>query len=324
MTGTPGTRGESGRASRRSAFRTFVAERTAPAADGGTPTYAQVVGAINRLAGGSDLALTSAGGLPGEMNVNWLPKGVGTFDCEYGYSTMGYEIAGAWGARMGRAEGEVIAFVGDGSYLMLNSELYSATLAGHKLIVVLCDNGGYAVIHRLQVGQGGAPYGNMLEDVRPDYTPVDWVSHARSLGCLAEEAADIAGLEAAFERARAAERTTVILDSDGTSRLDAGWRLLGGGRPRGDSPRRRLRGARATARREAAPTDQPVSAPIRIGILGVGRIGRMHARLIAGGEVPGLELSVVYDIDAEAAQAVGPCARRRDRVFSRGVDVERR
>lgn len=193
------------------AFRAFVVERTAPAANGGTPTYAQVVGAINRLADGSDLALTSAGGLPGEMNVNWLPKGVGTFDCEYGYSTMGYEIAGAWGARIGRAEGEVIAFVGDGSYLMLNSELYSATLADHKLIVVLCDNGGYAVIHRLQVGQGGAPYGNMLEDVRPDYTPVDWVSHARSLGCLAEEAADIAGLEAAFERARTAERTTVIL-----------------------------------------------------------------------------------------------------------------
>ena len=111
---------------------------------------------------------------------------------------------------MGRAEGEVLAFVGDGSYLMLNSELYSATLAGHKLIVVLCDNGGYAVIHRLQVGQGGAPYGNMLEDVRPGYTPVGWVSHARSLGCLAEEATDIAGLEEAFERARAADRTTVI------------------------------------------------------------------------------------------------------------------
>jgi len=193
------------------AFRAFVAERTAPAADGGTPTYAQVVGAINRLAGASDLALTSAGGLPGEMNVNWLPKGVSTFDCEYGYSTMGYEIAGAWGARMARGKGEVIAFVGDGSYLMLNSELYSATLAGHKLIVVLCDNGGYAVIHRLQVGQGGAPYGNMLEDVRPGYTPVDWVAHARSLGCLAEEATDIAALEEAFERARAVDRTTVIV-----------------------------------------------------------------------------------------------------------------
>ncbi len=191
-------------------FESFVAERTAPPTEGASPTYAQVVGAINRLATPEDLALTAAGGLPGEMNVNWLAKGIGTFDCEYGYSTMGYEIAGAWGARMGRDTGEVIAFVGDGSYLMLNSELYSANLAGHKLIVVLCDNGGYAVIHRLQVGQGGAAYGNMLEDVRGDYQPVDWTAHARALGCLAEEVPDIAGLEEAFVRARAADRTTVL------------------------------------------------------------------------------------------------------------------
>ena len=193
----------------REAFRAFVADRTA--ADGSSPpTYAQVVGAVNRLAGEDDLALTAAGGLPGEMNVNWLVKGVGTFDCEYGYSTMGYEIAGAWGARRARRGGEVIAFVGDGSYLMLNSELYSTVLAGDRLIVVVCDNGGYAVIHRLQVGQGGAPYNNMLEDVGPGYVPVDFVAHARSLGCHAEEVADVAGLEAALGRARAADRTTVI------------------------------------------------------------------------------------------------------------------
>ena len=192
-------------------FRAFVAERTKPPAGADVPTYAKVVGAINRLAGGDDLALTAAGGLPGEMNVNWLAKGVGTFDCEYGYSTMGYEIAGAWGARMGRDSGDVITFVGDGSYLMLNSELYSANLAGHKLIVVLCDNGGYAVIHRLQVGQGGAPYGNMLEDVRRDYPHVDWVAHARSLGCLAENVSDIAELEEAFLRARTAHQTTVLV-----------------------------------------------------------------------------------------------------------------
>jgi 3D-(3,5/4)-trihydroxycyclohexane-1,2-dione acylhydrolase (decyclizing) len=194
----------------REAFQAFVAKRTAPTTDGGPPTYAQVVGAINRLAGPNDLPLTSAGGLPGELNVNWLPRGVRSFDCEYGYSAMGYEIAGAWGARMARREGEVIAFVGDGSYLMLNSELYSATLAGDKLIVVLCDNGGFAVIHRLQVGEGGAAYGNMLEDVRSDYTPVDWVGHARSLGCLAEKVDDISGLEEAFARARESDRSTVI------------------------------------------------------------------------------------------------------------------
>jgi 3D-(3,5/4)-trihydroxycyclohexane-1,2-dione acylhydrolase (decyclizing) len=192
-------------------FAAFVAARTAPPGGGELPTYAQVVGAVNRLANSDDLALTAAGGLPGEMNVNWLAKGIGTFDCEYGYSTMGYEIAGAWGARIGRTEGEVVAFVGDGSYLMLNSELYSATLAGHKLIVVLCDNGGYAVIHRLQVGQGGAPYGNMLEDVRRDFPPVGWAAHARALGCLAETVSSIGELEEAFTSAREAKRTTVIV-----------------------------------------------------------------------------------------------------------------
>jgi 3D-(3,5/4)-trihydroxycyclohexane-1,2-dione acylhydrolase (decyclizing) len=193
------------------AFRAFVAERTAPWPNEATPTYAQVVGAINRLAHDQDLALTAAGGLPGELNVNWLAKGIGTFDCEYGFSTMGYELAGAWGARRARAGGEVIAFVGDGSYLMLNSELYSATLTGDRLIVILCDNGGYAVIHRLQVGQGGAAYNNMLEDVRPGFAPVDWVAHAASLGCHAERVETVAELEDAFERARGAERTTVIV-----------------------------------------------------------------------------------------------------------------
>jgi 3D-(3,5/4)-trihydroxycyclohexane-1,2-dione acylhydrolase (decyclizing) len=94
---------------------------------------------------------------------------------------------------------------------MLNSELYSATLAGDRLIVVLCDNGGYAVIHRLQVGQGGAAYNNMLADVRPGYVPVDWVAHAASLGCRAERVETIAELEDAFQRARGAERTAVIV-----------------------------------------------------------------------------------------------------------------
>jgi 3D-(3,5/4)-trihydroxycyclohexane-1,2-dione acylhydrolase (decyclizing) len=195
----------------REAYRAFVDEQTTPWPEGALPTYAHVVGAVNRMAEEDDLALTAAGGLPGEMNVNWLTKGVGTFDCEYGYSTMGYELAGAWGARMARSQGEVIAFVGDGSYLMLNSELYSANLAGHKLIVVLCDNGGYAVIHRLQVGQGGAAYNNMLADVRPDFPQVDWLAHAQSLGCLAEEVARLDELETAFRRARSAKRTTVIV-----------------------------------------------------------------------------------------------------------------
>ena len=191
-------------------FRAFVATNTA-ATDTLPATYAQVVGAVNALAGPDDYGLTAAGGLPGELNVNWLSKGVATFDCEYGFSCMGYEIAGAWGARLAREEGQVICFVGDGSYLMLNSDLLSSVIAGHKLIAVLCDNGGYAVIDRLQVGQGNAAFNNMFADVGPNRVEVDWAGHARSLGCLAEEAATLGELEAAFERARAADRTTVIV-----------------------------------------------------------------------------------------------------------------
>jgi len=191
-------------------YRAFVAERTNGWAEG-APSYAQVIGTVNRFAHEHDLALTAAGGFPGELNVNWLAKGVGTFDCEYGFSTMGYELAGAWGARRARVRGEVICFVGDGSYLMLNSELYSASLSGDRLVVVLCDNGGYAVIHRLQVGQGGAAYNNMLDDVRPGFTAVDWVAHARSLGCYAEEVTSATELENALTNARGRERSSVLV-----------------------------------------------------------------------------------------------------------------
>jgi 3D-(3,5/4)-trihydroxycyclohexane-1,2-dione acylhydrolase (decyclizing) len=189
------------------AFRGFVEERTLPGSGDEPPSYAQVIGAVNRLARETDYPLTAAGGFPGELNVNWLSKGVATFDCEYGYSCMGYEIAGAWGAKMARPDAEVICFVGDGSYLMLNSDLYSSVATGHKLIVVLCDNGGYAVIDRLQRAQGGRSFVTMFDDSWPR---VDWVAHATSLGCRAEAASTIPELEAAFERARDADRTTVI------------------------------------------------------------------------------------------------------------------
>jgi len=189
-------------------FKTFVAETTAPG--DGPPTYAQVIGAVNRLAGDRDYALTAAGGFPGELNVNWLSKGTGTFDCEYGYSCMGYEISGAWGARLARPEGEVIAFVGDGSYLMLNSDLYSSVITGQKLIVVVCDNGGYAVIDRLQTGMGGRSFNNMFDNTGDERVKVDWAAHAVALGCHAEAVETIGELEDAYGRARQAERTTVI------------------------------------------------------------------------------------------------------------------
>jgi 3D-(3,5/4)-trihydroxycyclohexane-1,2-dione acylhydrolase (decyclizing) len=106
---------------------------------------------------------------------------------------------------------EVIVFVGDGSYLMMNSDLYSSVLTGHKLIVIVCDNGGFAVINRLQVNQGGEPFNNLFVDAKvEDVVDVDFAAHAAAMGCRAETVASVAELEAAFERARGADRTTVI------------------------------------------------------------------------------------------------------------------
>ena len=190
------------------AFKQFVAATTAPAE--GPPTYAQVIGAVNRLAGPDDYALTAAGGFPGELNINWLAKDVATFDCEYGFSCMGYEISGAWGARLARRTGEVIAFVGDGSYLMMNSDLYSSVITGQKLIAVVCDNGGFAVIDRLQTNMGGRSFNNMFDNTGVERVKVDWVAHAQALGCRAEAVDSIGGLEDAFARARESDRTTVL------------------------------------------------------------------------------------------------------------------
>jgi 3D-(3,5/4)-trihydroxycyclohexane-1,2-dione acylhydrolase (decyclizing) len=178
---------------------------------GALPTYAQVVGAIDRAARPSDYALTAAGGFPGELNNGWRAKGLDSFDCEYGFSCMGYEISGAWGAKMAMPEREVIAFIGDGSYMMMNSDLYSSVLSGHKLIVIVCDNGGYAVINRLQINQGGVPFNNQLEDTRhARMVRVDFAAHAAAMGCLTETVSTIDELSEVFASARYASRTTVI------------------------------------------------------------------------------------------------------------------
>lgn len=175
------------------------------------PSYGQVVGAINRSCDSTDLALTAAGGLPGELCKNWKTRSIGTFDCEFGFSCMGYEIAGGWGAKMADPSREVIVFVGDGSYLMLNSDIYSTVLTGHKMIVIVCDNGGFSVINRLQNFKGSASFNNLLQDCKVENLQgVDFVQHATSMGALGEQVESIAELEAAFKRAKAADRTYVI------------------------------------------------------------------------------------------------------------------
>ena len=179
---------------------------------GQLPTYAQVVGAVDRAADASTYVVAAAGGLPAELVNGWRSQRTHSFDCEYGYSCMGYEISGAWGAKMAMPEREVMVLVGDGSYLMMNSDLYSTVLTGHKLIVVVCDNGGYAVIDRLQVNQGGASFNNLFADCRTErLVDIDFAAHAASMGCEAETVSSIAELETAIERARASDRTYVIV-----------------------------------------------------------------------------------------------------------------
>ncbi|MBZ9559392.1 MULTISPECIES: 3D-(3,5/4)-trihydroxycyclohexane-1,2-dione acylhydrolase (decyclizing) [unclassified Modicisalibacter] len=189
-------------------------------ADHGTrlPSDAEVIGAVNRQAGDDGTVVCAAGGLPGELHKLWRCAGPGSYHVEYGFSCMGYEIAGGLGVKMARPEREVFVMVGDGSYLMHNSELATSVMLGHKLIVVVLDNRGFGCINRLQQATGGAGFNNLLEDCRtlPAGAPkIDFAAHARSLGCRAESVTGIAALEAALGRARAADSTYVIaIDTD--------------------------------------------------------------------------------------------------------------
>ncbi|MEH6650375.1 MAG: 3D-(3,5/4)-trihydroxycyclohexane-1,2-dione acylhydrolase (decyclizing) [Motiliproteus sp.] len=183
------------------------------------PNYAQVIGAVNRKCGPEDRVISAAGGLPGEITKLWRTKTPGTFDCEFGFSCMGYEIAGGWGsAKVTREQdgADTIVFTGDGSYMMMNSDIYSSVLDGNKMILVVCDNGGFAIINRLQNFKGGASYNNLLKDSNVEQVfSVDFVQNAKSMGALAEKVSSIAEFEQAFERAKAADRTYVIqIDTD--------------------------------------------------------------------------------------------------------------
>lgn len=175
------------------------------------PTYAQVIGVINAKAGERDLVITAAGGLPGETTKNWRVKASNTFDCEFGFSNMGYEIAAGWGAAMADPTRTPIVLVGDGTYMMMNSDVYSSVLAGHKFILVVCDNGGYAVINRLQIGKGAAPFNNLIRDCRvKEPFAVDFAKHAESMGALTRRVESLADLGLAMDWAKTTDRTTVI------------------------------------------------------------------------------------------------------------------
>ncbi|MFD2178275.1 3D-(3,5/4)-trihydroxycyclohexane-1,2-dione acylhydrolase (decyclizing) [Veronia pacifica] len=215
----------------RESWKEQVNTRTAPVISA-FPSYAQIVGQVNQLADKRDRIITAAGGLPAELNMNWQASDSGQLDIEFGFSCMGYEIAAGWGAKMAMPDNDPIVLVGDGSYLMMNSDIYSSVLTGHKMIVIVCDNGGFAVINKLQNNTGNTSFNNLLKDCASlsegDLPRVDFVSHAKSLGANAEKIASLAEFSAAFYRAKASNKTYVIVtDIDPTvwSSTETWWEV---------------------------------------------------------------------------------------------------
>jgi 3D-(3,5/4)-trihydroxycyclohexane-1,2-dione acylhydrolase (decyclizing) len=200
-----------------------TAESFTTAARGSLPSDAQVIGAVQRASRDSDILVCAAGGLPGELHKHWRAEQPGGYHLEYGYSCMGYEIAGALGVKLALPDREVIVMLGDGSYLMLNSEIETSVRIGARLIIVLLDNGGFGCIERLQGATGNASFNNLLPDTQSGGGGLDLVAHARSLGAHASHVKELAGLAGALTAARQADRTTVlVIDSDPAASTSAG------------------------------------------------------------------------------------------------------
>ncbi|MCK0167325.1 3D-(3,5/4)-trihydroxycyclohexane-1,2-dione acylhydrolase (decyclizing) [Jannaschia sp. S6380] len=196
----------------------------------GPNSYAQAIRVVNDLCHPRDRIVAAAGGLPAEITAHWQTKAIGTVDVEFGFSCMGYEIAGGWGARIAQAEREpereTIVLTGDGSYLLMNSDIYSSVLTGKKLIVCVLDNGGFAVINKLQNNTGLESFNNLIADCPtvPDPFTVDFAAHAAAMGARAETVGTMAEFAETFKRAQTADRTCVIV-----MKVDAyeGWTTQG-------------------------------------------------------------------------------------------------
>ena len=191
---------------------------------GPLPSDAQVIGAVQRIADPQDIVVAAAGGLPGELHKLWQAAVPGGYHVEYGYSCMGYEIAGALGVKLAHPDREVIVMVGDGSYLMMNSEIATSILLGLKLTIVVLDNRGFACIDRLQRASGGESFNNLFAHTQHATLPsIDLAAHAGALGAITTKASDLAALETAVAAARDAPRTSVIvIDTDPEASTGAG------------------------------------------------------------------------------------------------------
>jgi 3D-(3,5/4)-trihydroxycyclohexane-1,2-dione acylhydrolase (decyclizing) len=202
-------------------WETYVDKESGPT-NQKLPSYAHVVGACYRNSNPTDIAVTAAGGLVGEVVQVWKPRELNTHETEWGFSCMGYEISGALGIKMANPEKEVISFVGDGSYLLNNSDIYSSVITNNKLIIILCDNGGHAVINRLQLYKGGKEFNCLLKSSKnTNLVPVDFAAHAKSMGADGEHVNSISNFEEAFDRAKKSKKTYIIsIHTDGYQWLE--------------------------------------------------------------------------------------------------------
>ena len=180
------------------------------------PTDMQVVGAVQRSATDETVAMCAAGTMPGELHKLWKANKPGAYHMEYGFSCMGYEIAGAMGIKMAQPERDVICFAGDGTYMMANSEMATAAMLGISFTVVITDNRGYGCINRLQMGTGGAEFNNLLaHSTGGENSNIDFAAHAGSMGATSVKVSTIAELEAALaKRHEIRGPYVVVIDTD--------------------------------------------------------------------------------------------------------------
>jgi 3D-(3,5/4)-trihydroxycyclohexane-1,2-dione acylhydrolase (decyclizing) len=188
------------------------------------PSDAQVIGAVARARGSEAILVCASGGLPGELHKLWPAGAPGSYHLDYGFSTMGYEIAGGLGVKLARPHDDVVVMLGDGSYMMMNSEIASSVMLGKKLTIVVLDNRGFGCINRLQMATGGANFNNLLKDARHEVLPeIDFAMHAAAMGAWARKVFSVAELESALREAEKVERTTVVvIDTDPLISTEAG------------------------------------------------------------------------------------------------------
>lgn len=197
-------------------FTSADAATAKPINDKQLPTDMQVIGAVQRNAQDNTVVMCAAGTMPGALHQLWQATRPMSYHMEYGFSCMGYEIAGGIGIKMAEPDRDVIVMVGDGSYLMANSELATAVSMGIKITVVLTDNRGFGCINRLQMATGGAEFNNLLDHtdhINP--SKIDFAAHARALGAKSTKVSSISELEHALQLARMSNETQVIvIDTD--------------------------------------------------------------------------------------------------------------